>query len=55
MGWEMGGEFRTEGHVYLWLIRVDVWQRPTEYCRTIVLQSLHFILYFSIVYNDNHG
>ena len=25
-------------YVYLWLIHVDVWQRPTQYCKAIVLQ-----------------
>ena len=24
--------------VYLWLIRVDVWQKPTQYCKAIILQ-----------------
>lgn len=24
--------------VYLWLIRVDVWQKPVQYCRAIILQ-----------------
>ena len=39
MGWEMGGGYKREGiYVYLWLICVDVWQRPTQYCRAIVLQ-----------------
>ena len=29
---EAGGEFRTEGaHVYLWLILVKVWQKPSQY------------------------
>ena len=40
MGQEMGGGgFRREGTcVYLWLIHVDVWQRPTRYCEAIFLQ-----------------
>ena len=25
-------------YVYLWLIHVDVWQKPTQYCKAIVLQ-----------------
>ena len=38
-GWEMGGRFKREGtHIYLWLIHVDVWQRPTQYCEAIFLQ-----------------
>ena len=34
---EVGG--RWEGtDVYLWLTHVDVWQKPTQYCKTIILQ-----------------
>ena len=25
-------------YIYLWLIHVDVWQKPTQYCKTIILQ-----------------
>ena len=25
-------------HLYLWLIHVDVWQRPSQYCKVIILQ-----------------
>ena len=25
-------------YVYLWLIHVDVWQKPTQYCKAIILQ-----------------
>ena len=29
MGWEVGMRFKREGtYVYLWLIHVDVWQKP---------------------------
>ena len=39
MGREMGGRFKREGtYVYLWLIHVDIWQKPTELCKTIILQ-----------------
>ena len=24
--------------IYLWLIHVDVWQKPTQYCKAIILQ-----------------
>ena len=41
----MGGGFRREEgfrregtYVYLWLIGVDVWQRPTQYSKAIILQ-----------------
>ena len=33
MGWEVGGRLMREGtYVYLWLIHVDVWQKPTQCC-----------------------
>ena len=39
MGREMGGMFKREGkYVYLWLIHVDVWQKPTKFCKAIILQ-----------------
>jgi len=41
VGWggEMGGRFKKEGtYVYLWLIHVDVWQKPIQYCKTIIFQ-----------------
>ena len=39
MGWEVGRRFKWKGtHVYLWLIHVDVWQKPTQYCNVITLQ-----------------
>ena len=25
-------------HVYLWPIHVDVWQKPSQYCKVIILQ-----------------
>ena len=31
--------FKKEGtYVHLWAIHVDVWQKPTQYCKTIILQ-----------------
>ena len=39
MGSEVGGGFQREGTcVYLWLIRVVEWQKPTQYCRSIIPQ-----------------
>ena len=39
MGWEVGGMFKRERtYVYLWLIHIDVWQRPAQCCETIILQ-----------------
>ena len=40
-GWEgeRGGRFkREETYVYLRLIHADVWQKPTQYCKAIILQ-----------------
>ena len=35
----MGGGFRREGtYVHLWLIPADVWQKPTQYCKVVILQ-----------------
>ena len=34
MEWEVGGRFKREAtYVYLWLIHVDVWQKPVQYCK----------------------
>jgi len=39
MGREVGRRLKTERtYVYLWLIHVDVWQKPTQYCKAIILQ-----------------
>ena len=36
---EVGGRFKREGtDAYLWLIRVDVWQKPTQHSKAIILQ-----------------
>ena len=24
--------------MYLWLIHIDIWQKPTQYCKAIILQ-----------------
>ena len=37
-GVRCGGVRREGTHVYLWLIHVDVWQKPTQYCKAIILQ-----------------
>ena len=31
--------------VYLWLMHVDVWQKPTQYCRAIILQLKNKIFF----------
>ena len=41
-GWDAvrdGREVQERGeYVYLWQIHVNVWQKPTQYCKVIVLQ-----------------
>ena len=41
-GWDgetEGKEVQEGGDiVYVWLIHVDVWQKPTQFCKTIILQ-----------------
>ena len=39
MGREVGGRFKREGtYTHLLLIHVDVWEKPTQYCKAIILQ-----------------
>ena len=39
MGWEMAKRLKREGtNVHLWLFHVDVWQRPTQYCKASILK-----------------
>ena len=39
MGWEGRGRAKREGtYVYLWLVPINVWQKPTQYCKAIILQ-----------------
>ena len=46
-GWgrEGGGRGVQDGgtHVHPWLIHVDVWQKPPQYCKAIILQLKNFI------------
>ena len=35
---EVGGGFRIGAHVHPWLIHVNVWQKPLQYCKVISLQ-----------------
>ena len=36
---EVRGRFKREGtYVYLWLIQVDVWQKPTQFYKAIIFQ-----------------
>ena len=44
MGWEVEGRLKRAGtYVYLWLIHVDAWQKPTQYCKAIILQLNKYI------------
>ena len=39
MGWKVGGSFRRDRtYVYLWLIHVDIWWKPSQYCKAIILR-----------------
>ena len=39
MGRKVGGKFKREvPYVHLWLIRVDVLQKPSQYCKAVILQ-----------------
>ena len=39
MGWEVGGRFKREWtYGYPWLIHADIWQKPTQECKAIILQ-----------------
>ena len=39
MGCEVGERFKKKGtYVYLWVVQVDVWQKPIQYCKAIILQ-----------------
>ena len=36
---EVDGRFRREKpYVYLWLVYVDVWQKPTQFCKAVIFQ-----------------
>ena len=39
MRWEVEGTIRRAGTcVHLWLIHADVWQKPTQHCKAMILQ-----------------
>ena len=44
MGWEVGGWFTEPGrraggtYAHLWLMHADVREKPTQYCKAIILQ-----------------
>ena len=51
-GWngvEVGGRLKREGtYVYLWLIHVDVWQKPTQHSKAIILKLKIYIFFKSL-------
>ena len=50
MGWEVGRRFKRDRtyiyiyiYIHLWVIHADVWQKPIQYCKAIILQlEIHF-------------
>ena len=39
VGSKVEGGFRMgRAHVHLWLTHVNVWQKPSQYCKVIILQ-----------------
>ena len=49
MGREVGGTFKREGtNVYLWLIHVDVWEKPTKFCKSIMFQLKNKSIFLKI-------
>lgn len=39
MDWEVGWRFKRKWtYLYLWLLHTVIWQKPTHYCRAIILQ-----------------
>ena len=41
MGREVGRGFRMGTHVNPWLIHLNVWQKPLQYCKVISLQLIN--------------
>ena len=36
---KLGGKFkREEIYAFLWLIHIDIWQKPKQFCKAIILQ-----------------
>ena len=52
MGREVGGRFRREGtYVYQWLMHVDLWQKPIQCCKAIILPLKIFFLKKAMIRN----
>ena len=39
VGWDGVGGKREGTYVYLWLIHVNVWQKPTQYCNYPLIKN----------------
>ena len=50
MGMEAGEGFKMEGHVCPWLIHVNVWQKPPQYCKVISLELKQIIILLKSVF-----
>ena len=35
-----------ETHLYLWSIHIDIWQKPLQYCKVIILQLNEYLKKF---------
>ena len=49
-GWDgegVGGVQDGGTHVHLWLIHVNVWQNPPQYCKVVILQKIKGSVQFS--------
>jgi len=51
MEWRVGRRFKRERtYVYLWQTHVDIWQKPMQYCKAIILQlKIGLTLYIYVV------
>ena len=39
MSREVGGRFKKEdAYVFLWLFHVNIWEKPLQYCKVIILK-----------------
>ena len=38
VGKEVGGVQDGGTHIYPWLIHVDIWQKPSQYCKVFIFQ-----------------
>ena len=50
MGREMGGDLGWGTHVHPWLIHVNVWQKPPQYCKVISLELKQIIILLKSVF-----